>query len=108
MAVVANFPFVNPNVRHVGVSKLRELNATKLKEQTDETLIIQDSNNDPLAVLLSYEQFLIIQEQLVAVINTIDMLSEDAERKNLVAAFEDIQAGRVRSLDDIEADLEKQ
>lgn len=102
------FPFVNPTVRHVGVSKLRELNASKLRENSEETLVIQDSNDTPLAVLLSYEQFLIIQQQLLAVINTVDMLTDKAEYDNLIAGFEDIRAGRVRSLDEIDAELEKQ
>jgi len=101
------FPFVNPSVRHVGVSKLRELNATKLKEN-DETLIIQDSDDTPLAVLLSYEQFLIIQDQLLSVLNTIEVLSDDNEHKSLLRAFDDIRAGKVRSLDEIEAEMEKQ
>jgi PHD/YefM family antitoxin component YafN of YafNO toxin-antitoxin module len=102
------FPFVNPTVRHVGVSKLRELNASKLRENSEETLVIQDSNDTPLAVLLSYEQFLIIQQQLMAVINTVEMLSDKTEHESLMAAFEDIRAGRVRSLDEIDAELEKQ
>lgn len=101
------FPFVNPSVRYVGVSKLRELNATKLKEN-DETLIIQDSDDTPLAVLLSYEQFLIIQDQLLSVLNTIEVLSDDNEHKSLSRAFDDIRAGKVRSLDEIEAEMEKQ
>jgi PHD/YefM family antitoxin component YafN of YafNO toxin-antitoxin module len=104
---VEAFPFVNPSVKHVGVSKLRELNETKLKEN-DETLIIQGSNDAPIAVLLSYEQFLIIQDQLLAVLNTIEVLSDETERKSLLRAFEDIRGGRVRSLDEIEAEMEKQ
>lgn len=47
-------PHIDPSVRYVGVSKLRNLNATNLKEQTDETLVIQE-NGTPLAVLLSYK-----------------------------------------------------
>lgn len=52
--------------------------------------------------------FLIIQQQLVAVINTVEVLSDKTEYDNLLAAFEDIRTGRVRSLDEIEAELEKQ
>jgi hypothetical protein len=105
---VAAFPFVNPTIRHVGVSKLRELNASKLRESSEETLVIQDSNDTPLAVLLSYEQFLIIQQQLMSVLNTIEILSDKTEHDSLVKAFEDIQAGRVRSFDEIDAELNKQ
>ena len=108
MANVDGFPFVNPTVRHVGVSKLRELNASKLRENSEETLVIQDSNDTPLAVLLSYEQFLIIQQQLMAVLNTVEMLSDKEEHDSFLAAFEDIRSGRVRSLDEIDAELEKQ
>lgn len=104
---VAAFPFVNPSVRHVGVSKLRELNASKLKENED-TLIIQDSNDTPIAVVMSYEQFLTIQEQLVSALNTIELLNDEVEQKSLLKAFEDVRNGRVRSLSDIEAHLEKQ
>jgi hypothetical protein len=59
----SSIPYIDPKVRHVGVSKLRELNATKLKElgqDNEQTLVIQD-NDQPLAVLLSYEKFLIMQ-----------------------------------------------
>ncbi|HJT71835.1 MAG TPA: hypothetical protein VJ731_16670 [Terriglobales bacterium] len=105
---VAAFPFVNPTIRHVGVSKLRELNASKLRESSEETLVIQDSNDNPLAVLLSYEQFLIIQQQLMSVLNTIEVLADKDENDSLLAAFEDIRDGRVRSLDEIDAELDKQ
>src|SRR5262249_37638453 len=99
---IAAFPCVNPTVKHVGVSKLRELNEAKLKEN-EETLIIQGSNDAPIAVLLSYEQFLIIQDQLLSVLATVDVLSDESESKSLMRAFEDMRAGRVRSLDEIEA-----
>jgi hypothetical protein len=38
----------------------------------------------------------------------IEMLSNDQERSGILAAFEDIRAGRVRSLAEIEADLENE
>ena len=47
--------YVNPNVRTVGVSKLRSLNATQLRD-IDKTIVIQE-NDKPLAVLLKYEDF---------------------------------------------------
>lgn len=105
----AAIPYIDPRVRHVGVSKLRELNATKLKEMgqgNDETLVIQD-NDTPLAVLLTYERFLVIQEKLTAVFNTVEMLTDTTERAALLAALGDVKAGRVRSLDEIESEMEK-
>jgi len=97
-------PIIDPSVKHVGVSKLRGLNAAKLKEN-DQTLVIQDNDN-PLAVLLSYEKYLIIQQQLMAVYNTVELLMDETERKGLLAGFADLRAGRVRSLAEIEAELE--
>jgi len=100
-------PNIDPNIKHVGVSKLRGLNATKLKEQTEDTLVIQE-NDIPLAVLLSYKKFLEIKEEFNSLLNMIEMLASDTEKKSLVDAFEDLRAGRVRSLAEIEAELEKE
>jgi len=99
-------PVIDPSVRHVGVSKLRELNATKLKETKDETLVIQD-NDTPVAVLLSYEKFMIMQGQLMAIFNTLELVTDDVERNGLVAGLADLRAGRIQPFADIEAELEK-
>ncbi len=53
---------IDPSVQHVGISRLRALNVTQLREQ-DKTLVIQD-NDKPLAVLLKYEQFVAMQEMI--------------------------------------------
>ena len=105
--VTSAFLDINPQIKYVGVSKLRDLNATKLKEQTDDTLVIQE-NDTPLSVLFSYKKYMEMREEFHAMLSVIEMLSNDSERKGLLAAFEDIRAGRVRSLDEIEADLEKE
>lgn len=55
-------PYLDPNVQHVGISRLRALNVTQLRE-LDKTLVIQD-NDKPLAVLLRYEHFIAMQEML--------------------------------------------
>src|SRR5271166_2608995 len=57
-----SIPYVDPTVQHVGISRLRALNVTQLRE-LDKTLVIQD-NDEPLAVLLKYEHFLAMQERL--------------------------------------------
>ena len=101
----AAYPVIDPTIKHVGVSKLRELNATTLKE-TQDTFVIQD-NNTPLAVLLSYEKFLMMQQQLISVLNTLDLLSEHKEMEGLLAGIRDLEAGRVRSLANVEAELAK-
>ena len=57
-----SIPYVDPTVQHVGISRLRALNVTQLRE-LDKTLVIQD-NEEPLAVLLKYEHFLAMQERI--------------------------------------------
>lgn len=56
-------PYLDPTVQHVGISRLRALNVTQLRE-LDKTLVIQD-NDKPLAVLLKYEHFLAMQEKIL-------------------------------------------
>jgi predicted transcriptional regulator len=100
-------PVIDPNVKHIGVSKLRGLNASNLKEKTTtNTYVIQD-NDTPLAVLLSYENFLMIQAQMREVINTLDLLCDQAELAGLKAGLDDAAAGRVRSLAEIRAEISK-
>ena len=59
-----SIPYLDPSVQHVGISRLRALNVTQLRD-LDKTLVIQD-NDKPLAVLLKYEHFLTMQEQILA------------------------------------------
>jgi hypothetical protein len=103
---ISAIPIIDPSVKYVGVSKLRELNATKLKEQTDDTLVFQD-NDKPLAVLLSYEKFLIMQQQLMAVFNTLEFLTDEKERNAVFTAMNAVRSGHFRPLKEIEAELEK-
>src|SRR5260370_41133353 len=56
-----SIPSLDPSVQHVGISRLRALNVTQLRE-LDKTLVIQD-NDKPLAVLLKYEHFLAMQDE---------------------------------------------
>lgn len=53
-----SIPYVDPNVQHVDISRLRALNVTQLRD-LDKTLVIQD-NDKPLTVLLKYEHFMAI------------------------------------------------
>ena len=55
-------PYLDPSVQHVGISRLRALNVTQLRE-LNKTLVIQD-NDEPLAVLLKYDQFLAMQARM--------------------------------------------
>ncbi len=99
------YPVIDPSIKHVGVSKLRELNATALKE-TGDTFVIQD-NNTPLAVLLTYEKFLNMQQELMSVINTLELLTDSKELAGVLSGIEQLNAGRARPLAEIEAELEQ-
>lgn len=57
-----SIPYLDPNVQHVGISKLRALNVAQLRA-LNKTLVIQD-NDEPLAVLLKYDHFLAMQEKM--------------------------------------------
>ena|SRR2546428_2338135 len=105
MPIVEDFPTIDPSVRHIGVSKLRGLNADKLRE-TDWTFVIQD-NDKPLAVLLTYDKFLAMQEKIKSVANVIDLLRTPAEVAAIEAAFADVTANRIKPLETITQELKK-
>jgi hypothetical protein len=49
-----------------------------------------------------------MRAEMNSLLSMIEMLTNDTERNGLVAAFEDLRAGRVRTLAEIEADLNKE
>jgi len=49
-----------------------------------------------------------MRAEMNSLLSMIEMLTNDTERTGLLASFEDIRAGRVRTLAEIEADLEKE
>jgi PHD/YefM family antitoxin component YafN of YafNO toxin-antitoxin module len=98
-----SIPYIDRNVQHVGVSRLRSLNATQLRE-IDKTLVIQE-NDQPLAVLLKYEEFLIMQDQLMSVLDTISALSDQEELSGILSGVKDMEAGRTKSIAEIRAAL---
>lgn len=105
MPIVENIPHIDPTVRHIGVSKLRGLNAEKLRESED-TYVIEE-NDTPLAVLLTYDKFLAMQEQLLAVARTVEMLGDVAEMDALRVGLQDVRDNRIHTLDSIDQELKK-
>jgi hypothetical protein len=87
-------PVIDPNVRYVGVSKLRLLNADKL-HKLDETLVIQDDDK-PLAVVLSYEQFLAMQKERNRILASLETFFNDDDRTALVAALMAANKGNIK------------
>lgn len=96
-------PYIDTGVEHVGVSRLRKLNSEELRN-IKKTMVLQD-NDTPLAVLVKYEKFLIMQNQLKALLDTIEVLTNEAENSALKAGLEDLQAGRVKKVSAIRASL---
>jgi hypothetical protein len=58
-----SIPYLDPSVQHVGITRLRSLNVTQLRN-LDKTLVIQDNDN-PLAVLMRYEHFMAMQDKIL-------------------------------------------
>ena len=98
-----NIPKIDPNVRHVGVSKLRKLNSDDLRK-IEQTLVLQE-NDTPLAVLVKYEKYLILQNELESLMATVELLTNKEETAALLAGLKDFQAGRTKPLSKIKASL---
>jgi PHD/YefM family antitoxin component YafN of YafNO toxin-antitoxin module len=96
-------PYIDRNVQHVGVSRLRSLNATQLRE-IDKTLVIQE-NDQPLAVLLKYEEFLIMQDQLTSVLDIIAALSDHEELGGILSGIKEMESGKTKSISEIRSAL---
>jgi PHD/YefM family antitoxin component YafN of YafNO toxin-antitoxin module len=98
--------YINPYVRHVGVSKLRSMNASKLRAMDNTTLVIEE-NEKPLAVLLNYEEYLAMQGQLMAILETQHVLSSREEKADVVSGLEDIKEGRTKPSHEVRRSLTK-
>lgn len=55
-------PYIDERVRRVGVSALRSMNGTALKEIGEIVYVIQ-VDEKPVAVICSYEAFMVLQGQ---------------------------------------------
>ena len=96
-------PYIDPTVEHVGVSRLRRVNATRLRENRKVT-VVQD-NGEPIAVLVAYRKYLELQDTLEALLRTVELLSDESERQLLVDGLRDVSEGRTKSIEEIRASL---
>jgi hypothetical protein len=100
--VRASMPFyIDPTVEHVGISKLRQMNATSLSDRK-KMLVIQD-NNTPLAVLLNYEEYLIMQGKFKRALETIRMLKSSSA--GVMEGLQDMKAGKLTPLEEVDPTL---
>ena len=75
-------------------------------KENDDTFVIQD-NDTPLAVLVSYKNYLMMQEQLLSVWNTVELLSDQNEIAGVQAGMKEVASGDFRSFAEIKAGLKK-
>ncbi len=98
-----DIPYIDETVEYVGVSRLRSLNASSLLAN-EKTLVIE-ANKTPVAVLLAYEKFLCMQREMEAMQRTIELFSDDDERKLLIEGFGDLVNGRTKGIEAIRNSL---
>jgi PHD/YefM family antitoxin component YafN of YafNO toxin-antitoxin module len=91
-----DIPFIDPNVEYVGVSKLRSFNASNLGE-IQKMLVIQD-NDKPLAVMMSYAQYLAVQRKLQEALDALELLGRKESEAALRRGLHDVAEGRVSPL----------
>ena len=99
-------PIIDDRVEHVGVSRLRKFDGKTLKQDmaANKAFVIKE-RNQPLAVLLGYEQYLIIQNKLKAVMETLEIISNSEETQMLIAGLREAAAGQTRSLQEIRTSI---
>jgi len=90
--------YVNPKSQHVGVSKLRGMNASNLRD-LEGPVVIQE-NDKPIAVLVRFEEFLKLQQQAMAVLET-EALLRTGEAATLLASLADAKTGKAKPLDEV-------
>ena len=91
MYKIDGVPHIDTSVEYVGTTRLRKLNAANLRA-VNKTLVVQE-NDTPLAVLLKYEKFLIMQNKLEVALRTVELLSKKADSQTVVEAVRDATGG---------------
>jgi len=93
---IKSIPFIDPNVEYVGVNKLRSFNSSNLGE-IKKMLVLQD-NDRPLAVMMSYDQYLTVQKKLQEALDALELLGREENRDGLRRGLRDTADGRVAPL----------
>lgn len=104
--MIEGVPYIDTSISDIGVSQLRKLNATELRK-TKKTLVVRD-NNVPLAVVLKYEQFLVMQNKLEAALKTVDLLSKKDDARAVLESLRDAAQGKGIDLAEIAPELLKE
>lgn len=91
--------YIDTTIEHVGVSKLRHLNASNLGK-LKKMLVIQD-NDTALAVVVRYEQYLVMQNQLEEALRTIQML----KAPGVIEGLQDAASGKIIPMSEVDPTL---
>lgn len=84
--------YIDPTIEHVGVSKLRQMSAANLGK-LKKMLVVQD-NDTALAVVIRYEQYLAMQNQLEEALRTIQAYGSSGLNKGI----EEFNAGKIKRM----------
>lgn len=74
-------PYIDTSVGHVGVSHLRQMNATGLRALNG--IVVVHDSSEPLAVLVPYETFLAIDDMFAEIDLEYRILTEIARQADL-------------------------
>lgn len=91
--------YIDPTIEHVGVSKLRQMSAANLGKLR-KMLVVQD-NDTALAVVIRYEQYLAMQNQLEDALRTIQAYASTG----LATGLHDAEVGRVKRMTEVDNTL---
>jgi len=93
--------YIDPTIEHVGVSKLRQLSAANLGRMKN--MLVVRENDTALAVVLRYEQYLAMQNQLEEALRTIQAYQADGA---VVAnGLKDAARGQIKRMSEVDPEL---
>ena len=81
--------YIDPTIEHVGVSKLRQMSAANLGKLKN--MLVVRENDTALAVVIRYEQYLKMQNQLEEALRTIQAYHSDG----LAHGLQDAALGKI-------------
>jgi hypothetical protein len=91
--------YIDPTIEHVGVSKLRQLSAANLGKLKN--MLVVRENDTALAVVLRYEQYLEMQNQLEEALRTVQAY----QSHELAQGLQDAASGRIKRMQEVDPTL---
>jgi hypothetical protein len=88
--------YIDTTIEHVGVSKLRQLSAANLGKLKN--MLVVRENDMALAVVLRYEQYLKMQDQLEQALRTVQAYQSG----ELAQGLQDAATGHIRRMKEVD------